>query len=68
MILTEYNEEEVMNGFREAAMEEGIRKGMISTLTGLVADNLLSICEASKRVNVSEDEFVQLMRVYQTHI
>lgn len=67
MILTEYNEEEIMNGFKEEAMEEGIKKGMISTLTALVADNLLSIHEASKRANVSEDEFVKLMRVYQTH-
>lgn len=40
MILTEYNEEEIMNGFKEEAMEEGIKKGIISTLTALVADNL----------------------------
>ena len=53
---------------KEEAMEEGVRKGMLSTLTGLVADNLLSIREASQRANVSEDDFVKLMHVYQTHI
>ena len=61
MILTEYNEEEVMNGFREEALAEGIQKGIITTLIGLVADNLLSVREASKRANMSEKDFVELM-------
>ena len=64
MILTEYKEEEVMNGLKEEAMAEGIQKGIISTLCSLVADKLLSLSDASKRANVSEDEFVKLMEFY----
>ena len=57
MILTEYNEEEVMNGFKEEAYMDGV----IKTLIDLVREQLLSISDAAKKLNVSEIEFKRLM-------
>ena len=57
MILTEYDEEDVMNGFKE----EGRKEGIVSALVGLVNDKLLSIKDAAARLNLSEAEFVKLM-------
>ena len=37
--------------------DKGFTKGIIETLVGLVKDNLLSIAEASKRANMTEEEF-----------
>lgn len=37
--------------------EEGREEGMISMLVGLVKDNLLSIEEAAKRMNMTVEEF-----------
>lgn len=37
--------------------DKGFSKGIIETLVGLVKDNLLSIAEASKRANMTEEEF-----------
>ena len=45
MILTEYDEEDIMNGFKE----EGRQEGIVFTLTGLVNDKLLSIKDAANR-------------------
>ena len=57
MILTEYNEEEVMNGFKEEAYMDGV----VKTLIDLVKEHLLSISDAAKKLNVSEIEFKCLM-------
>ncbi len=57
MILTEYNEEEVMNGFKEEAYMDGV----VKTLIDLVKEQLLSISDAAKKLNVSEIEFKRLM-------
>lgn len=37
--------------------DKGFNKGTIETLVDLVKDNLLSIAEASKRANMTEEEF-----------
>lgn len=37
--------------------DKGYNKGTIKTLVDLVKDNLLSIAEASKRANMTEEEF-----------
>lgn len=68
MILTEYDEEDVMNGFREEGRQEGRQEGIISTLVGLVNDKLLSIQDASNRVNLSETEFKKLMESHTIHL
>ena len=61
MFLTEYNEQKVMAGIREDAYEEGIvegeTRGILSTLAGLVKDGILTIADAAKRANMTEDEF-----------
>ena len=57
IILTEYNEEEDMNGFKEEAYMDGV----VKTLIDLVKEQLLSISDAAKKLNVSEIEFKHLM-------
>lgn len=61
VFLTEYNEQKVMAGIREDAYEEGIvegeTRGILSTLAGLVKDGILTIADAAKRANMTEDEF-----------
>lgn len=57
MILTEYNGEEVMNGFKEEAYMDGV----VKTLIDLVKEQLLSISDAAQKLNVSEIEFKRLM-------
>lgn len=41
---------------------KGEIKGTIKTLVGLVLDGLISIAEASKRANMSEDEFKKYLK------
>ena len=69
MILTEYNEEEVMNGFKEEGRiegkNEGIVEGKMQTLKSLVMEKILSISEAAKCANLSEADFVKYLE--QTH-
>lgn len=57
MILTEYNEEEIMNGFKEEAYMDVV----VKTLIDLVKEHLLSISDAAKKLTVSEIEFKRLM-------
>ena len=64
MILTEYDEEDVMNGFKE----EGRKEGFISALIGLVNDKLLSVEDAANRLSVSVSEFLKLMNSQATQV
>lgn len=57
MMLTEYNEAETMNMFREEGKEEGV----INTLVALVKDNILSVSDAAKRAGISEAAFRKKM-------
>ena len=68
MILTEYDEEDVMNGFKEEGREEGRKEGIISTLIGLVNDKLLSVEDAANRLSVSVSEFLKLMNSQATQV
>lgn len=53
-------------GFKRQLYEsfpiKGEIKGTIKTLVGLVLDGLISIAEASKRANMSEDEFKKYLK------
>ena len=51
MLLTEYNEAEQMELFKE----DGRREGILDTLVSLVRDGILSIKDAAARAGVSED-------------
>ena len=57
MLLTEYNEAEQMELFKE----DGRREGIIETLISLVKDGILSIKEAAKRAGITETAFKQKM-------
>ena len=57
MMLTEYNEAETMNLFREEGKEEGV----LSTLVALVKDNILSVSDAAKRAGMTEAAFRKQM-------
>ncbi len=57
MLLTEYNEAEQMELFKE----DGRREGLIDTLISLVKDGILSIKDAAKRAGITETAFEQKM-------
>ena len=68
MCITEYDEAETMNGFKQEGIEEGEAigeaKGTIKTLLGLVHDGLLSEANAAKRADMSVAEFRKLAAQY----
>ena len=57
MLLTEYNEAEAMELFRE----EGRTEGIIDTLISLVQKGLLSIKDATDQLGITEAAFRQKM-------
>ena len=61
MLLTEYNEAEQMELFKE----DGRREGIIETLISLVKDGILSIKDAANRAGSSETAFEQKMAAKQ---
>ena len=73
MLLTEYNEAETMELFKEdgrkegrkegrrEGRKEGRKEGIWETLISLVRDGLLSIKDAAARAGVSETVFEQKM-------
>ena len=52
----------VMEELRNESYAEGCAEGTFATLAGLVRDGLLSIREASQRVNMTEQEFETALR------
>ena len=60
MCITEYDEAETMNGFKQ----EGIEEGTIKTLLGLVHDGLITEETAAERASVSVEEFRKLAAQY----
>ena len=61
MLLTEYNEAEAMELFREEGRAEGREEGIIDTLISLVQKGLLSIKDAAAQLCISEVAFQQKM-------
>lgn len=61
MMLTEYNEAETMNMFREEGRQEGRQEGILSTLVALVKENLISLSDAAKQAGMSEAAFMKKM-------
>ena len=80
MLLTEYNEAEVMELFREEGRQEGREEGrqegreegrqegrvegIIMTLASQVRDNEITVSKAAVRAGLSEDEFKKKMICY----
>ena len=64
MLLTEYNEEEAMELFRQDGIEEGMEKGRLETLVSLVKDRFLTVREAAARCNMSVEAFQKLLTSY----
>ena len=61
MLLTEYNEAEAMELFREEGRAEGRAEGIIDTLISLVQNGLLSIKDAAAQLGITEVAFQQKM-------
>ena len=61
MLLTEYNEAEAMELFREEGLEEGLEKGReegtLETLVALVRKGLLTVRQAAEQAQLSDAEF-----------
>ena len=57
MLLTEYNEAEQMELFKE----DGRREGIIETLIALVKKGLLTIKDAADQAGITETAFEQKM-------
>ena len=57
MLLTEYNEAEQMELFKE----DGRREGIIETLISLVKKGLLTINDAADQAGITETAFEQKM-------
>ena len=68
MFLEEYDEEYTMSLFREEGREEGIDigidKGKVIFAIEMVKDKELSIPGAARRLNITETEFLNLMKKY----
>ena len=58
MCLTEYNEAETLELFKEEYLVEG----KISALLDLVKDGLISVAEAAKRLGMTEEAFLSEMK------
>ena len=65
MLLTEYNEAEAMELFREEGRAEGLAEGraegIVDTLISLVQKGLLSIKDAAAQLGITEVAFQQKM-------
>ena len=48
-------------GIREG-IKEGIKEGTVNILISLVKDGILSIADAAKRANMSEESFIQYIK------
>ena len=65
MLLTEYNEAEQMELFKEDGRREGRAEGIIETLISLVKDGILSIKDAADHAGISETAFKQKLAAKQ---
>ena len=61
MLLTEYNEAETMELFREEGREEGLKEGrkegILEILFTMVKDKILTISDAAQRAGMTADQF-----------
>lgn len=57
MCLTEYNEAETMQMFKEEGLIKGREEGRIIELAALVNDGVITEQEAAGRMNMSVEEF-----------
>ena len=48
---------EAIKGIRQDARIEGIEKGVLKTLIGLVKDGILTLADAAKRADMTVSEF-----------
>lgn len=62
MCLTEYNEEEVMEMFKEEYKEAGLKEGKEKTLIGLIKDGLLSKKQVAERLNISLEQLEEKIK------
>ena len=66
MLLTEYNEAETMELFREEGRAEGRAEGrtegIIEALTALAKEGLIPVSAGAARAGISEEEFTKRMK------
>lgn len=50
-------------GIRERALAEGIEKGKLETYLELIRDGVVTLSEAAKRLQVSEEKVKELLEI-----
>ncbi len=64
MCITEYDEQETMESFKEEGREEGIAIGVVKNLVSFIKDGFITEEEAAKRAQISLDEFRKCEALY----
>ena len=66
VVITEYDEKALMEGFhaegKEEDLAEGIAKGRLEQLVDLVKDGLIKVADAARKSGMSEEEFKLLLK------
>lgn len=66
VVITEYDEKALMEGFhaegKEEGLVEGIAKGRLEQLVDLVKDGLIKVADAARKSGMSEEEFKLLLK------
>ena len=66
VVITEYDEKALMEGFhaegKEEGLAEGIAKGRLEQLVDLVKDGLIKVADAARKSGMSEEEFKLLLK------
>ncbi len=64
LCITEYNEAETMEFFKEEGRAEGRAEGEVKQLVGFIKDGFISEKQAAERANMSLDEFKKREAIY----
>ena len=63
MCITEYDEEQTLAQEREEGIEIGLERGTLLTLADLVQDGILTLTQAAKKANMTEEEFEEKLKL-----
>ena len=68
MCITEYDEEQTLAQEREEGIEIGLERGTLLTLADLVQDGILTLTQAAKKANMTEEEFEEKLETLKSEL